>query len=318
MIRLAHAKCNGSFPMIKDPYGRPVTSMRISITQRCNLRCFYCHREGEGYNGHTEMTPEEIQRIVGVAAFFSITKVKLIGGEPLLRSDILEIVHGIKSVPGISEVSMATNGTLLSNFAKPLKEAGLTRVNVSLDTLEPETYRFITGTNALERVVVGIKDALKGGLSPVKINMVILKGVNDDQVWNIIDFTKKNNVILQLIELESAIEDDLYRRYHSDSVQIEDELKRRAERIVIRRMHHRRKYLLPRGVEVEVVRPMHNTEFCKHCNRIRVTSNGRFKPCLFRSDNLVDFLDPMRNGASDEALRDLFVEAVKRREPFFI
>jgi len=304
--------------MIKDPYGRTLTSMRISITQRCNLRCFYCHQEGEGSVGRIEMAPGEIQRIVGVAASFGLTKVKLTGGEPLLRSDILRIVRGIKSVPGISEVSMTTNGTLLTNLAKSLKEADLTRVNVSLDTLEPETYKLITGTNALERVIVGIKDALKAGLSPVKVNMVVLKGVNDDQIWRMIDFAKNNNVILQLIELESAIEDDLYRRYHSDLTQIEDELKRRAEKIRVRRMHHRKKYLLPGGVEVEVVKPMHNTEFCKYCNRIRVTSNGRFKPCLFRSNNLVDFLDLMRNGASDEALRDLFVKAVKRREPFFI
>lgn len=264
------------------------------------------------------MAPGEIQRIVGVAASFGLTKVKLTGGEPLLRSDILRIVRGIKSVPGISEVSMTTNGTLLTNLAKSLKEADLTRVNVSLDTLEPETYKLITGTNALERVILGIKDALKAGLSPVKVNMVVLKGVNDDKIWRMIDFAKKNNAILQLIELESAIEDDLYRRYHSDLTQIEDELKRKAEKIRVRSMHHRKKYLLPGGVEVEVVKPMHNTEFCKYCNRIRVTSNGRFKPCLFRSNNLVDFLNPMRNGASDEALRDLFVKAVKRREPFFI
>lgn len=303
--------------MIKDSYGRPVTSMRISITQRCNMRCFYCHQEGEGSGENIEMAPEEIQRIVKVVASFGVTKVKLTGGEPLLRSDILGIVRGIKSVPGISEVSMTTNGTLLSNLAKSLREAGLTRVNVSLDTLEPETYRFITGTNALERVVAGIKDALKAGLSPVKVNMVVLKGVNDDQIWNMIGFAEKNDVILQLIELESAIEDDLYWRYHLDLVQIEDELKRRAEKIRVRRMHHRRKYLLPGGVEVEVVRPMHNTEFCRHCNRIRITSNGRFKPCLFRSDNLVDFLGLMRNGASEEALRKLFVKAVKRRKPFF-
>lgn len=264
------------------------------------------------------MAPEEIQRVVKVATSFGVTKVKLTGGEPLLRRDILGIVRGIKSVPGISEVSMTTNGALLTNLAESLREAGLTRVDVSLDTLESETCKLITGTNALERVVVSIKDAIKAGLSPVKVNMVVLKGVNDDQIWNMIDFAKKNNVILQLIELESAIEDDLYRRYHSDLAQIEDELKRRAEKIRVRRMHHRRKYLLPGGIEVEVVRPMHNTEFCKYCNRIRVTSNGRFKPCLFRSDNLIDFLDPMRSGASDEALRELFIKAVKRREPFFI
>ena len=304
--------------MIKDPYGRIISSIRISVTPRCNLRCFYCHHEGEGSGKHIDMTPKEMQRIVWAAASFGVKKVKLTGGEPLLRSDIIEIIQEIKSVPRISEVSMTTNGTLLANFAKSLKEAGLVRVNVSLHTLEPETYERITGTNALERVIAGVKNALKVGLSPVKVNMVILKGINDDQIKTVIDFAEKNNVILQLIELESAIEGRLYRKYHSDLAQIQNELKTKAEKIRIRRMHHRRKYLLPRGVEVEVVRPMHNTEFCKHCNRIRVTSDGKLKPCLFRSDNLVDLLGPMRDCVSEEALRELFVEAVKRRKPFFI
>jgi cyclic pyranopterin phosphate synthase len=263
------------------------------------------------------MAPEEIQRIVRVAASFGITKIKLTGGEPLLRSDISEIVRGIKSVPRISEVSMTTNGTLLTNLANSLKKAGLARVNISLHTLEPETYKLITGTNALESVVAGVKNALKAGLLPVKVNMTILKGVNDDQITSMIDFAEKNDVILQLIELESAVEDNVYRKYHSDLAQIEHELTKRAEKIRIRRMHHRRKYLLPQSVEVEVVRPMHNTEFCKHCNRIRVTSEGKLKPCLFRSDNLVDFLGPMRSGVSDEALGELIIEAVKRRKPLF-
>ena len=263
------------------------------------------------------MTPEEIQRIVGVAASFNVRKVKLTGGEPLLRSDILEIVKRIKSVPGISEVSMTTNGTLLSRLAKPLKEAGLTRVNVSLDTLKPEKYKFITGASVLKTVVAGVKEAVKAGLFPVKVNMVLLRGVNDGQVWDMIDFARENGLFLQLIELESASEDELYQKYHSDLSRIENELERKAEKIIVRRMHHRRKYFLPGGGEVEVVKPMHNTEFCKHCNRIRVTSDGKFKPCLFRSDNLVDFLGPMRNQASDESLRELFVKAVKRRRPYF-
>lgn len=303
--------------MIRDPYGRLITNVRISVTQRCNLRCFYCHREGEDYNGRTEMTPEEIQRAVEIAAFFGVSKVKLTGGEPLMRGDILEIVRRIKSTPGISEVSMTTNGTLLSGLAKPLKEAGLTRVNVSLDTLKPETYRSITGTDSLEAVVAGIKESVRAKLFPVKVNMVVLKGINDGQIHDMIEFAREHSLILQLIELESASEDELYQKYHSDLALIEEEQEGKAEKIKTRRMHHRRKYFLPGGVEVEVVRPMHNTEFCRYCNRMRVTSDGKFKPCLLRSDNLVDFLGPMRNQASDEALRKLFVKAVKRRKPYF-
>ncbi|HDJ04891.1 MAG TPA: radical SAM protein, partial [Candidatus Bathyarchaeota archaeon] len=132
--------------MVTDPYGRPVKSLRVSVTQRCNLRCFYCHLEGEKpQTNPVEMAPQEIERIVEVAASFGVESVKLTGGEPLLRKDIGEIVERISGVPGIVEVSMTTNGTFLKGSAAQLREAGLARVNVSLDTLRPETYRMITG-----------------------------------------------------------------------------------------------------------------------------------------------------------------------------
>jgi cyclic pyranopterin phosphate synthase len=303
--------------MIEDSYGRPVTSIRISITQRCNLNCFYCHREGQERGEDVEMTAEEMRRIVNVVASFGVESVKLTGGEPLLRSDILETVEKIKSVPGIAEVSMTTNGTLLSKLAKPLKKAGLARVNVSLDTLKPETYRLITGVNALEAAVAGVREAVRAGLWPVKVNMVLLNNINDNQVWDMIRFAKENKVILQVIELESSSEDETYQRYHTDLTPLENELEKTAEKIKVRRMHHRKKYFLPGETEVEVVKPMHNTEFCKYCNRIRLTSDGKFKPCLFRSDNLVDVLGPMRNWASNETIEKLFVKAVRRRKPYF-
>ena len=305
--------------LIVDPYGRPVASIRVSVTQKCNLHCFYCHREGEDHDkyDYAEMTPEEIKRIISVVAPYGIGKVKLTGGEPLIRSDILEIVKRISSIPGVSEVSMTTNGTFLNNLAKPLKEAGLARVNISLDTLNPKIYEMITGVDAFEKVISGIKRAVEANLNPVKVNTVLLKSINDNEVWNIVDFAKRNGVILQLIELESAREDKLYKKYHSDMTKIENELKKKAERVTVRSMHHRRKYFLRSKVEVEIVRPMHNTEFCRYCNRMRITSDGKFKPCLFRSDNLVDFLRPMRNRASTEDLRKLFLEAVKRRKPYF-
>lgn len=258
-----------------------------------------------------------MQRIVKVVEPFGITEVKLTGGEPLLRSDILEIVHKIKSVPGIAEVSMTTNGTLLSKFASQLKNAGLARVNVSLDTLKPEAYRLITGVDALETAVAGIKEAVKAGLWPVKVNMVALKDVNDYQIWDMIHFARKNDVILQVIELESADEGELYEKHHMDLAPLENELKKVAREIKVRRMHHRKKYFLRGGAEVEVVKPMHNPEFCKYCKRIRLTSDGKFKTCLFRSGDLIDVLGSMRNGASDEALKKLFVRAVERRRPYF-
>jgi len=303
--------------MLKDPYGRPLESIRISVTQRCNLNCFYCHREGEDYQQKGEMTPEEIQKIVAIAASFGLGKVKLTGGEPLLRKDILDIVTKIHETPGIKEVSMTTNGTLLSEYAYSLKKAGLARVNVSLDTLIAEKFRQITGVDSLKAVTLGIEKAKDAGLHPVKVNMVLLKGLNEHEVSEMIDFAKKNDVILQIIELETPVESEWYRRYHASLDAVEHLLEGMAESISIRKMHHRKKYHLKGGGEVEIVKPMHNTEFCSHCNRIRVTSDGKLKPCLFRNDNLVDILGPIRRGASQETLKKLFLEAVKRREPYF-
>jgi cyclic pyranopterin phosphate synthase len=234
-----------------------------------------------------------------------------------MRSDIVEIVRRISRVPGIKDVSMTTNGYFLIGYAKRLKEAGLTRVNVSLDTLNPERFRVITGVSSHKNIIDGITEAVKAGLSPIKVNMVLLKGLNDDEVDDMIKFAKENGLILQIIELEQAREDSFYEKYHASLDDIERKLREKNSRIIVRRMHHRRKYILDNGVEVEVVKPMHNTEFCLHCNRIRLTSDGKLKPCLFRNDNLVDLLSPIRNGADDEYLKNLFIEAVGMREPYF-
>ncbi len=303
--------------MLKDPYGRPLESIRISVTQRCNLSCFYCHREGEDPSKRDEMTPEEIQKIVAVAASFGLGEVKITGGEPLIRRDILDIVTKIHETPGIKEVSMTTNGILLSEYAYSLRKAGLARVNISLDTLKAEKYKQITGVDALGSVVSGIEKARDAGLHPVKVNMVLLKGLNEHEVPEMIDFARKNGVILQIIELESPNENEFYERYHASLDAVERLLEGMAESITVRRMHHRKKYHLRGGGEVEVVKPMHNTEFCRHCNRIRVTSEGKLKPCLFRNDNLIDMLGPIRRGEPEETLKKLFLEAVKRREPYF-
>ena len=303
--------------MINDPYGRPISNLRMSITQRCDLNCFYCHKEGEDYKAATEMIPEEIEKAVRIVTSFGVRDVKLTGGEPLLRNEVLEIVRRISGIPIVREVAMTTNGVHLKQLAKALKENGLKRVNVSLSTLKPETYKTITGTNVLNKVIDGVKEASRVGLFPIKLNMVVLNGVNEDQVWNMVDFAKENSLILQLIEFESPNdEDEDYKKYHSNLVGIEAELKKIAEKVTTRRMQNRRKYFLGSG-EVEVVRPMHNTKFCRNCNRLRITSDGKFKPCLFRSDNLIDFLTPMRSGASDEDLKQLFMKAVENRRPYF-
>ena len=290
--------------MLTDTFGRKVTNLRVSVTQRCNLRCVYCHAEGER-TPEAEIPLADIREILRVAASLGIRSVKFTGGEPLVRDDILDIV---RAVPEGLESSMTTNGILLGRYALDLKEAGLTRINVSLDSLDPACYREITGHDRLPEVLAGIQAALQAGLTPIKLNMVVLKGINDDEVDTFLQYVRGNrDLILQLIEL---MEWNTCTS-HAEINRLEEDLASRSKIILTRRMHHRKKYCVD-GAEVEVVRPRHNTEFCAFCNRLRVTSDGKLKPCLLRSDNLIDIRG--KRGAELEAL---FREAVRIREPFF-
>ena len=289
---------------LRDPYNRPVSNLRVSLTPKCNLSCIYCHKEGEE-SPKDQLSVEEIAEILRVAAKFEIRSAKFTGGEPLLRRDLLEI---IRSVPDTMESSLTTNGTLLADLAFRLKEAGLRRVNVSLDSLDSETYKKITGIDRLSEVLDGITAAVDAGLTPVKLNMVVLEGINDTEIDDFLAYVRGNrNLVLQLIELMHFNDCN----YHGDLQGLEDTLASRSKQIITRRMHHRKKYCLD-GAEVEVVRPLHNTEFCAFCNRLRVTSDGKLKPCLLRTDNHIDIR--AKKGAE---LEDLFRKAVALREPFY-
>lgn len=302
-----------------DSFGRPLLNLRVAITQECNLRCPYCHREGEEKNEQNtvaEMTTDEVVRIVRIAVGLGVSKVKLTGGEPLMRKDVVEMVRGMASVQGLKDLSMTTNGTLLASLAEDLHVSGLMRVNVNLPTLNGEVYNKLTG-GILENVLEGIRAAVKVGLYPVKLNMLVLKSVNDDAVPGMIEFAKISGTILQLIELEPInISNDYYHAYHKPLDHYESMLRQKAVKVETRhRMQNRPVYHLSE-VKVEVVHPIENTAFCTHCTRLRVTSDGKLKPCLMRNDNLVDVLMPMRNGASDKELIELFKLANQKREPY--
>ncbi|MCX6696220.1 MAG: GTP 3',8-cyclase MoaA [Methanoregula sp.] len=284
---------------LKDPYNRPVTNLRISLTPRCNLSCIYCHAEGEKTPA-SQMDAADITEVMRAGAKFGIRSVKFTGGEPLLRSDLVQIV---RAVPEGMESSLTSNGTRLADFAVDLKDAGLRRVNVSLDSLNHETYKKITGSDLLSDVLDGIKAALDAGLTPVKLNMVVLRGINDTEIDDFLAFVRGNrNLVLQLIELM---------HFKGDLNGVEGSLAARSNQIITRRMHHRKKYCLD-GAEVEVVRPLHNTEFCAFCNRLRVTSDGKLKPCLLRNDNHISI-----RGTRGKELEASFRKAVSLREPFF-
>jgi cyclic pyranopterin phosphate synthase len=301
--------------LVVDRYGRPVTGLRITVTHKCNYKCFYCHMEGEGEGGE-ELTADDIARLVKVSKRLGISKVKLTGGEPLLRRDIVDIVKAISDV-GVADLAMTTNGSLLKGCVAELVKAGLRRVNVSLPSLKKGVFEKITGVDMLDDVVEGLLKAKDFDLRPIKLNTVLLRGLNDGEVWSLMDFAGKHDFILQLIELEPlGGTNELYNKYHVSLDVIENWLERRAFKIEERRdLHKRRQYDLG-YVKVELVKAVNNPEFCMHCTRLRVTADGKLKPCLMRNDNLVDVLSALRRGA-DEELSQLFIEAIKAREPYF-
>jgi cyclic pyranopterin phosphate synthase len=287
-----------------DRYGRKVTGLRIALTPRCNLKCIYCHHEGE-IKPQREIPAEMAINAARAAADLRVRSLKFTGGEPLLRQDLAGL---ISQMPQELDISLTTNGIFLAEQAQGLVEAGLDRLNISLDSLKPGTYRDITGGREgdLEKVLAGIEAAKGAGLEPIKLNVVVLKK-NEPQIPDLIEFSRQKGMILQLIELLDLRGLGI----SGDMEHIERGLRECADRITTREMHRRKKYFID-GAEVEVVRPMDNTEFCAHCTRLRITSDGKIKPCLLRNDNLIDI------GTCDrERIKELLQKANDLREPYF-
>jgi cyclic pyranopterin phosphate synthase len=290
--------------MMVDSYGRKVTGLRIALTARCNLNCIYCHHEGE-VKPEGEISDEMVASVANAAAQMGVRSLKFTGGEPLLRRDLPGLVA---QMPREMNISLTTNGILLAGQAEDLAGAGLHRVNVSLDSLCPEKYRAITGGREgdLEKVLAGIDAAKDADLVPIKLNVVVLRE-NEAEIPEIIDFCREKGFIAQLIQLLDLRGQGL----SGDIDAIERRLAAMADSVHMRQMHRRKKYYLD-GAEVEIVRPMDNTEFCASCTRLRVTSDGKIKPCLLRNDNLVEI-----GTCNCERIKELLQEANARREPYF-
>jgi len=302
---------------VRDKFERPIISLRITITNRCNENCIYCHHDGM-VSSKDEMTPDEIYRICKIAKSLGVKKIRLSGGDPLIRKDIVEIVEKIASLD-FKDISLTTNGVLLEKYAKDLKDAGLDRVNVSLDTLNRDTYKFVTNMDYLNEAKAGILKAVEVGLYPVKINMVIMKDINQNEIRDMFHFCKDNDIVLQLIELiesENCDDDKFNAEYHYPLDSIEKRLCDIADDVRERKfMQGRKKYYINDG-EIEIVRPVDNSSFCANCSRLRITPDGKIKPCLLRNDNLVELISHIRNGESDENLEKIFINGINNREPF--
>lgn len=303
--------------VVKDKFERPIISLRITITNRCNENCIYCHHDGM-VSSKDEMTPDELFKICKIAKRIGVKKIRLSGGDPLVRKDIVEIVDKIASLD-FKDISLTTNGVLLEKYAEDLKNAGLDRVNVSLDTLNRDTYKFVTNMDYLNEAKAGILKAVEVGLYPVKINMVIMKDINHNEVKDMFNFCKEHGIILQLIELiesENCDDDKFSGEYHYPLDSYEKRLADIADNVRERKfMQGRKKYYIDGG-EIEIVRPVDNSTFCANCSRLRITPNGKIKPCLLRNDNLVELISHIRNGESEEKLEEIFINGINNREPF--
>ncbi len=297
-----------------DAYQRKIDYLRISVTDRCNLRCRYCMpEEGVENLSHNQiLSYEQIRKIVETGAKLGIKKIRLTGGDPLVRKNIAELVAILKDINGIKEVSMTTNGILLSEYAPQLKQAGLDRVNISLDTLQADKYQKITKVDAINKVKEGIKTALKYEFGPVKLNVVLLKDFNDDEVFDFIDLTRKYPLHVRFIEF-MAFSDTAKNNYLSI-----DELKARIkEKITLQSIDFKsgngpaRYYTFAecKG-SVGFISPVSN-HFCDSCNRLRLTADGKLRFCLC-SEQEVNLLTEQAK-LDEELLEDKFIYAIKNK-----
>ena len=297
---------------LTDDFGREVTGIRVSLTDRCNFDCVYCHNEGLGDTRgpmdpqDEEMGTDEVVRLLEVVSEFDIEAVKFTGGEPMLRNDLADI---IRRTPDQLETSLTTNGTFLPDHADELVAAGLERVNVSQDALDPEAFAAVTQSGAYDRVLEGVTAAVDAGLTPVKLNMVVFEptaGYIPEMVDHV---AESDGLQLQLIEYMPEIAG--HPEWAIDIERVHDWLAEQADRVERREMHERRRYFINGGL-VEIVDPVENPSFCANCHRVRVTHDGKFKGCLNRHDDLRSTGD-----MSKTEIREAFVETVKQRVPYY-
>jgi len=311
-----------------DTFNRPINYLRISVTDRCNLRCIYC-MPAEGINllSHDDiLTYEEITTIVRLAAELGINKLRLTGGEPLVRARLPELVDMLANIDAIDDIALTTNGILLKEYAGELKEAGLKRVNVSLDSLNEDKFERITRHRKLSDVLHGIEAAKACGLNPVKINMVVMRGINDDEVLDFAKLTITEGWHVRFIELMPFVMDNppeghsTARNADSQSQFMPaDEIKERLNSLgelkpsLPIKGNGPAKYFRfsqARGT-VGFITPV-SQHFCFNCNRLRLTAEGKLRPCLL-SDQEIDLRQPLRSGASAEKLKQVITEAIQTK-----
>jgi len=298
-------------PGLIDSFGRSINYLRISVTDRCNLRCIYCMPpEGVPQMSHSEiLSYEEIRTVVQAAAELGINRIRLTGGEPLVRAELPKLIKMISQIEGIEELSLTTNGTFLKKYALELKQAGLSRVNVSLDTLKADKFRYITRLGKLEAVLEGIEAAKEAGFEPVKINTVIMRGINDDEILDFARMTYEDGWHVRFIELMpfkgvAEFVPSIKLRQHIS-------LLGKLEPCASITGNGPAMYYRLAGARgtIGFITPLTEHSFCSRCNRMRLTPDGKLRPCLLGEDE-IDLKMPLRNNASMDELKSLILKAV--------
>ncbi|MDA1193367.1 MAG: GTP 3',8-cyclase MoaA [Candidatus Poribacteria bacterium] len=299
-----------------DTYGRVVKNIRISVTDRCNFRCVYCMPEEMAFLDRSEvLTFEEITRIVGIVARMGVDKVRLTGGEPTVRRELPKLVRAIADMDGIDDLALTTNGVRLPELAKPLRDAGLQRLNVSLDSLDPATFAKLTRRDMLDEVLAGIDAALDAGFTPLKVNAVAMPDVVNELIA-FAELARAKPIIVRFIEFMPLDGDGIWQR---DQLLTREEIVSRIDAVYpLEPVDQRGSSPAERfrfkdgkgeiGVIASVTEP-----FCESCDRIRLTADGKIRTCLF-SVTETDIMSPMRDGADDDQIAWMIADAVHHKE----
>jgi cyclic pyranopterin phosphate synthase len=296
-----------------DPFGRRIEYVRLSVTDKCNLRCFYCMPKGFSDFEQPEnwMSFDEIERVIKAFTELGVARVRLTGGEPLVRKNIALLSQRLTALPGLNDLSLSTNATLLDSQAGALKQAGISRINVSLDSLKPEVFRDITG-GELQPVLDGLMAAKDAGLSPIKINMVAMKGINDGEFEDMVKFCLQHGFTLRFIEtMPMGATGDEATDHYLDLQLVKKQLSERFDLIPgVMPGGGPARYMQVRNTDLRIgfITPI-SQHFCETCNRVRLSVDGTLYLCLGQDDK-VELRPLLRQGISDEALKNVLIDAI--------
>jgi len=298
---------------LHDSFGRKLNYLRISVTDRCNMRCDYCRPSADAYQAEPRshiLSFEEIERIVKVAVGLGVNKVRITGGEPLVRKDFPDLIGKLSHIEGVTDLAMTSNATYLEKHVSALKKAGLHRINISLDTLNPLRFKKLTGSD-IQPVLKGIQAVKEAGMSPIKLNTVLMKGVNDEEVGELIDFASDLGATIRFIELMPMKQGMDWEQHYISIADIlaQDDVRQRVDISPMQTGNTAARYLPlkdGRG-EVGFIMPM-SDRFCEGCNRLRLTADGGLRSCL-PEDKHMNLRDVIRNGGSDDDIRAVFMRS---------